>query len=178
MPINKNLELDSSIEQKLITLENQKLKVDKVINLHVTGSFIIGFTPIPFSDAPILLANQAALIERILSIYNMADLSELVAVLIGNVGIGTFTSSMAKKASLYATDQLLKLLPFIGTIGGGIINAAVAGSLTYAYGQSVSHFCYCKQHELISSHKKASVSKKDIDNFIQVFETCFKNHSS
>jgi len=157
-------------------LDAKKARAEKITNLHVAGAFAVGFTPIPFSDSPILIANQALLVNKILSIYGREELKELLSVLLGQFGISLAISRVAVRSAAYLAAQLLKLLPGLGSLAGGLINGAVAGAITYSYGAAISSFCYyrCKKPGGMDS----SVTALDIQDFTQVFRQTFDDYSS
>jgi uncharacterized protein (DUF697 family)/GTP-binding protein EngB required for normal cell division len=101
---------------------------------HVAGAALVGMSPIPFSDAPILIANQMGLLARLTFLWDMPALENLAS---GSVS-GIILSNLGK--SLAA--NLLKLIPGVGTLVGGVINAGVASALTYAFGMAVNELCY------------------------------------
>jgi len=158
-------------------LDTKKSRAEKIIRLHVAGAFAVGFTPIPFSDAPILLANQAMLVDNVLGVYERDDLKELLSVLLSQIGLGLVVSQVAIRGTAYLTSQLLKVLPGIGTLAGGIINGTVAGAITYSFGEAVSSFCYHKCKAAIYAGVDADVTDEDIMSFAQVFGQVFDEYS-
>lgn len=122
----------AAAQRKNISIK--RAEASKIVNQHSTGAAIVGFTPIPFSDAPILLANQAGMIARILFIYNLESFAGIVKTLLGSTVIGTLVS----ESGMWIAAQLIKFIPGLGTLAGGVINGAVAVALTYAIGTSVS----------------------------------------
>jgi len=154
-----------------ISLNQRRKKAEQMIRLHVAGSFTVGFFPIPFSDAPILIANQSALFARIMYIYGMDNLKDAVLSLVGQVGAGKLLSHNLANAAKYLTAQTLKFIPGIGTLAGGMINGTLAAGVTYAFGMAISGFCYqrIKNGNLI-------VSKEDIEGFSQSFNEAFARY--
>lgn len=125
----------AAAQKKNISIKRDE--ATKVVSQHSAGAAFVGFAPIPFSDAPILLANQAGMIARILFIYNMGAFTDIVKDLLGGVAIG----SLISQSGVWIAAQLLKFFPGIGTIVGGVINGTVATALTYAIGISISELC-------------------------------------
>lgn len=109
----------------------------RAIKQHSAGAFTAGFMPIPVSDAPLLVANQLTLIARILHIYNLQSFKSAL----NDITISALIGNALTRSGMYLSSQLLKLFPGIGTIIGGAINGAVAGSITYALGISVIELC-------------------------------------
>ena len=94
---------------------------------------MVGFTPIPFADAPILASSQIAMIAKITSIFgvsvNKAFITSIVSSAAGVSG-AVFTGRAV-------VSNLLKLIPGAGTIVGGLISGGTAALITtalaYAY---------------------------------------------
>lgn len=118
-------------------LESKKEFAIRAIHQHSTGAFATGFAPIPVSDAPLLIANQFALIARILHIYNLQSFKGIFS----NLIISKIVGQALTRSGMYLASSLLKLLPVVGTIVGGAINGTVAASITYALGLSIIELC-------------------------------------
>ena len=79
-----SLVTETSINAGLSTAERQKnldaksVRAENIIAMHVAGAITVGFSPIPFSDAPILLANQAMLVDNVINVYESRELKDLV----------------------------------------------------------------------------------------------------
>ena len=135
---------DGFISAQKVSLKEKWNRSHVVILQHSSGAFGVGFTPIPFSDAPILIANQMGMIARILYIYDLKGLENILKAGGGGGVIGQIMSMLGKSA----VGQLLKFIPGVGTVLGGVINASVATILTSALGEAVSAGCY-KLYEAI-----------------------------
>lgn len=90
-------------------------------------------SPIPFSDAAMLVPIQLGMMARIAQIYQIKfERAALLAVAsttaATQVGRATFTG-------------LLKLVPGVGTAAGGAISAGVASTYTFAMGQAWAVVC-------------------------------------
>lgn len=134
--------LPESLKVAFAASQKQSLKIKrseayKVIKQHIAGSATVSFTPIPLSDAPLLLANQAAMAARILFIYNLQQISDTLKSVMLTPIIGNIISN----SGIWLAGTLLKLIPGVGTISGGVINASVAGSITYAIGAATIELC-------------------------------------
>lgn len=128
----------SFVSSQKNNLELKRKKAEKIILQHTTGSAFIGFSPIPLSDAPLLITNQGAMLSRILYIYDMEHMLTELGPLISGLGIAKLVSSIG----IWLVGQLLKLIPVVGTIFGGMITGSVAAILTAAIGFSISDICY------------------------------------
>ena len=152
-----------SAQRKNINLKREESR--KIIIQHSTLNAFVGFTPIPFSDAPILLTSQAGMIARILFIYDIGSLSDVIKDLVGGVAVG----SLVSESGIWIAGQLLKFIPGVGTITGGLINGSVAASLTYAIGLTVSELCAQLSEATLSG--KSEIIKEFIENIPNFFST-------
>jgi len=85
-------------------------------------------SPIPFSDAAMLVPIQLAMMARIAQIYKIHfDRAALMAIA---------SATAATTAGRATFTGLLKMVPGAGTVAGGMIGAGVATSYTYAMGQA------------------------------------------
>lgn len=93
-------------------------------------AFGIGFTPIPFSDAPLLMGLQTTMVARMAVIYGFPPKHMVAA------SIGSLISGLVASVAGTFLANLLKLIPGIGTLVGGLINGSVGASITLAVGHT------------------------------------------
>jgi uncharacterized protein (DUF697 family) len=116
----------------------QKASVKKKINVShgivvtaTAAAGAAGASPIPFSDAVILVPIQLGMLAGISATFgielNKAFLGTLVATATGSIG-ATF-------AGRAIAANLLKLVPGAGTLAGGVISSSTAVVLTTALGE-------------------------------------------
>lgn len=109
----------------------QKREQSKIIYLqHGALAATAAASPIPFSDAPILMGVQTAMIARIASVWDMASLEKVVG--------GSFVTQLATIFGRTLVGNLVKLIPGVGTAAGALINGTVASSITVAMGWAIS----------------------------------------
>jgi uncharacterized protein (DUF697 family) len=85
-------------------------------------------SPIPFSDAAMLVPIQLGMMARIAQIYQIKfERAALMAI------ASTTAATSAGRATF---TGLLKLVPGAGTVAGGVVGAGVASSFTFAMGQA------------------------------------------
>jgi uncharacterized protein (DUF697 family)/GTP-binding protein EngB required for normal cell division len=90
-------------------------------------------TPIPFSDATLLVPIQLGMMARISQIYTIKfERAALMAVV---------SATAATQAGRAAFTGLLKMVPGAGTVVGGVIGAGVASTFTFAMGQAWLTVC-------------------------------------
>lgn len=115
-----------------VNLELKKKKAHKIVGSAATAAAAAGAVPIPFSDAAVLAPIQVGMIASISFTFGLAFdkafLSTLVASAAGVVG--------ASYAGRAIVSGLLKLIPVVGSITGGVISAATAAALTTVLGET------------------------------------------
>ena len=99
---------------------------------YIATTFGVGFTPIPFSDATILVPMQIAMMSHITAIFGISMDKTSIASILSAIG-GT---SGATYVGRYLVSNLIKLIPGAGTIAGGIISGGTASILTSALAMS------------------------------------------
>ncbi len=167
--------LEDALKTGFVSAQRKNIKLkrkeaERIINQHSLGAFGVGFTPIPFSDAPVLLANQAGLIARILFVYDMQSFASQVKDLLGGAALG----SLISESGAWLASQFVKMLPGIGTIVGGVINGVVASGITYAIGKAISEICFVISEKIISGQTKEL--EKFLENITAFFESEILKH--
>jgi uncharacterized protein (DUF697 family)/GTP-binding protein EngB required for normal cell division len=90
-------------------------------------------SPIPFSAAAILVPLQLGMMGRIAQLYNIKfERAALLAIA---------STSAATSLGRSAVANLIKFVPGAGTVAGGVINAGVATTFTYAMGEAWLAVC-------------------------------------
>lgn len=129
--------LSESLRISFISASKQAIKLKrseslKIVAQHSTAAATMAASPIPFSDAPLLVGNQMAMLARLASIW---DLSGLQAV------AGSTTGMLMTQLGRTLAGNLVKLIPGVGSWVGGAVNATVASALTGAMGYAVTEIC-------------------------------------
>lgn len=91
----------------------------------------VSASPIPFSDSALLIPLQTTMIVAIYKAYDQ-EISE--GLLTGALK-ATTVSTIGKSI----TGNILKMIPGVGTVVGGVINAGVAVAFTEAIGFGVAN---------------------------------------
>jgi uncharacterized protein (DUF697 family)/GTP-binding protein EngB required for normal cell division len=90
-------------------------------------------SPIPFSDAAMLVPIQLGMMARIAQIYKIKfERAALMAIV---------STTAATSVGRAAFTGLLKMVPGAGTVAGGVVGAGVATSFTFAMGQAWLSVC-------------------------------------
>ncbi|UUX32958.1 YcjF family protein [Fundicoccus culcitae] len=136
--IDKTLEILPT-EQHLAFINAQQIDIQRKVDnakrwakSYVTTAFGVGFTPVPISDAALLIPMQITMLAHITAIFGLAlDKAQILSVLAGIGGTGT-TTMIGK----YFVGTAFKLIPGIGTVSGGLISGSTAAVLTIALAHS------------------------------------------
>lgn len=123
-----------------VSLESKKKLSQGVVAAAVAASVAEGATPIPFSDAALLIPTQVGMVAGITAIFGL-DVSKSFLMSFVSSTIGAAGATVLGKTLV---SNLLKLIPVAGSVSGGAISATTAGLLTTALGES-----YIKIMELI-----------------------------
>ena len=90
----------------------------------------IGAVPVSFPDATLLVPLQTAMLAKISKLYDLKDKS--AATQISEAALKAGATTIVGRSLLVA----VKGIPVVGTIGGSVLNAAVAAIVTSAVGES------------------------------------------
>lgn len=105
----------------------------KIIHTAAAAAATTAASPIPFSDAALLIPIQATMIT---SLYkaNGANISQGF---VKGALKATMVSGLGKSLAGNLAGKLLKFIPGVGTLAGGTINAGVAVGFTEALGFAI-----------------------------------------
>jgi uncharacterized protein (DUF697 family)/GTPase SAR1 family protein len=111
-----------------IDFRRKRVEARRSIDIASTAAAAAGATPIPFSDAAILVPIQLTMMASISHIYDI-NLDRAVTASLA-------ATAAATTAGRTAVANLLKLIPGMGSLVGGAISAGVASAFTWAMGQA------------------------------------------
>lgn len=126
------------IKSQNVDLDAKRKQARSYIRQQCTVAFGVGFAPIPMSDAPLLVANEMALIARILYLYDLGSVSDMIK----SMGVSSLLGSLLTSLGKSAVANLIKLIPGVGTIVGGMISGGVGSTITAAVGEATSITAY------------------------------------
>lgn len=135
---------------------------------YIATTFGVGFVPIPFSDASVLVPMQVAMLAHITAIFGLSlDKTRLTSIVaaVGGTGGATFLGR-------YIVSNVLKLIPGAGTILGGLISGSTASILTTALA-----FSYIETLAIMTKNEKEgkSVSVFELE---ELMKKLYKEHLS
>ena len=113
---------EAFIASQMISLKAKREAATARIGFYALTAAGIGASPIPVSDAALLTPLQITMSTNIIHIYGMENIASISKALIGNIVISNLGKAFA--------GGLLKLIPGVGTLIGGAINAGVASLIT------------------------------------------------
>lgn len=155
--------MDSEFRDELQYLELQSMleKADNAVAVATGTTAVTGAVPIPFADAPLLVAQQVALMTTICGIFKINIKKDgLKALAMAALGAGGATVVGKTLAT-----NLVKLVPGAGSVVGGAISAGTAGVVTLAMGKAFIEVCKAVKmgklsEEDVTSSKGANMLKK------------------
>lgn len=129
----------------------------------------VGATPIPFSQAALLIPIQASLIISVLNIYGIKASGGTGT--LGNLLVTLGVQNLGRTAAA----NLIKMFPGAGSVIGGIINASIAASFTTAIGKAVDIFAYTQCEKAIDGQTpiidiSAMLNSDFMDIVMQIFK--------
>lgn len=117
-----------------IDLDRKRASCQQGITAAASAAAAAGFSPIPFSDAAIIIPIQLGMLARIAMTYDIpVDRATGMALAMTAAGTGAGRSIVS---------NLVKFVPGAGTVLGGTINGAVASTLTFAMGHAWVEICH------------------------------------
>ena len=112
------------------SLACKKEEAEKIITWAAGAAGAVALTPIPFSDAALLVPIQVAMIVKISSLFGLSIMQGDIGPAIASIA-APLAASLAGRSFV---SGLLKLIPGVGTVMGGTIALTTASALTKALG--------------------------------------------
>ncbi|WP_426959128.1 GTPase [Muricoccus radiodurans] len=123
----------------LVALAPKIAEAEAAVAAHAAAAAAVAATPLPFADAALLFGMQAKMIVdvtiRMGTPAEQMPIKSVAAALLGPAAAG-----VGGRIAARAVGNLLKLIPGVGTVAGGAVNAAVAYGLTLGLGQAYLSF--------------------------------------
>ncbi|MBK7410107.1 MAG: DUF697 domain-containing protein [Saprospirales bacterium] len=117
----------STEKEKSNQSDERSKHADSIIRNHVIWSMGAGFIPVIVADVIAISALQLDMIRQMCRVYEI-DFSETQ----GKAIVSSLTSSTIARVT---AGRLLKIIPGVGSIIGGVTLSAFAGASTYALGE-------------------------------------------
>jgi uncharacterized protein (DUF697 family) len=131
--------LPTALGQTIRTLDEATHELQDLYARHALPH-IIGYSslaaasalvPIPFVDLFAITGIQTRMIYRLAQLYGQPMTGKRFLEIASTLGLGMIVRQ--------ASREVLKFMPFIGTVGGSVASGALAGASTFALGKA---FCY------------------------------------
>ena len=113
------------------SIELKKKAAHKVVVAATAAAAATGAGPIPFSDAAVLVPIQVGMLAGISATFGI-DLSRAFFATLVATMAGTTGATVLGRA---VVSNLLKFIPVVGSVAGGVISATAAATLTTALGE-------------------------------------------
>lgn len=106
--------------------EEVQKKTYSTIHAAALMAAIVGLSPIPFSDAVVLVPIQLLMMARLHKLFGKSWSENIGAAITKELTLVTVARAVP--------GNLIKLIPVLGTVPGAAINSTVAATITYALG--------------------------------------------
>jgi uncharacterized protein (DUF697 family) len=131
--------LPAALRQTLVTLDEAQRSLEDLFARQALPHILAysslaasaGAVPVPVIDLVLLAGIQSRMVYDLAQLYGQPLTGQRFVEIASTLGLGM----LARQAS----RSLIKWIPFIGTVGGTVAGAALAGASTYALGKA---FCY------------------------------------
>lgn len=122
----------SFVHSQEASINLKRKEAIKIVNLSMASTFGVGFSPVLGTDAPLMTTAQTSMMVKVTSIYGIdVDKQQVETAISAALGL-----SAAVVAGKSLAGNLAKLLPGLGTIGGGLITGGVGMIITWALGRA------------------------------------------
>lgn len=128
--------LETEIKLEGCKLQSQHLTAKSIVKTHMASGGAMALLPIPLFDFASLAGTQLSLVRKLAQHYGVAfDETTAKSVLM------SLLSGAIPLVTVVGLSSLAKIIPGIGSVGGGISMSMLSGALIYAVGQVfIKHF--------------------------------------
>lgn len=123
---------DTFIALQIASIDLKRKRARAAVTAAAGAAALTGASPIPFSDAAILVPTQVSMLAGITAIFGLpiekATLTSIVSATIGTAGATVLGKTVV--------SNLIKMIPGAGTIIGAAISGTTAAALTGALGEA------------------------------------------
>ena len=171
MATNNHTDYEDDFLEAIQEYEYQEMfeKANNIVLGFTASTGVTGAVPIPFADAPLLIAQQVAMMAAINGVFGFdIERDALTSLATAAIGVGGATVIGKTVAS-----NLLKLVPGAGTVAGGAISAGTAGVITFALGKA--YIEVCKAIKMGKLDQRDLTKKAGLDLLKKSFKEQLKN---
>jgi uncharacterized protein (DUF697 family)/predicted GTPase len=123
---------DALAAAQKVSLKHKMQRAHAVVGGAALTAGGAGAVPLPFSDALAIIPVQISMLASISAVWGLPVSTTFLGTLVS----GAITGSAGTIIGRAAAGALLKLIPGIGSVAGGVISAGVASALTIAFGEA------------------------------------------
>lgn len=129
--------IPEEVKKTFVTVQKANIDLKKsrahaIVAAASTTAAAIGATPIPFSDATVLIPEQIAMIAGITAAFGLSvERGTMTAII--SAALGTSAATFAGRTIV---ANLAKFVPGVGSIVGGAISGGTAAAITAALGEA------------------------------------------
>jgi uncharacterized protein (DUF697 family) len=110
----------------------KKQRSHMIVATAATSAAGVAATPIPFADAALIVPIQVGMVAGITATYGLSFSDGFLSALVASTVGGAAATLMGRAI----VGGLMKLVPGLGTVIGGVISASTAGAITTAFGKA------------------------------------------
>lgn len=123
---------DALAAAQKVSLKHKMQRAQAVVGGAAAAAAGAAAAPLPFSDAIAIVPIQISMLASISAVWGLP----ISTAFLGTLVSGALSGSAGTIAGRAAAGALLKLIPGIGSVAGGVISAGVASTLTIAFGEA------------------------------------------
>ena len=137
------------------------------IALYTAIAASIGASPIPFSDFPLLMANEVAMFVNLGAVYEVK-----VDPRCAKQVVSAFSGLASGAGVGYTLGSAIKMIPVIGTVLGGMTQSVIATTVTAAIGATVKELLRRVRREAVFGEVTFEHFKKamSVDEMSKMFQ--------
>lgn len=154
--------------KKNTELSEMVKSAETAVNVAVATATTTCAVPIPFADAPILIGEQVTLMALICKIFKINIKKDGLKAL----AYAAFGVSGATLIGKTVATGIIKMIPGVGSVTGGVISAGTAGVVTYAMGNAFIDICKAIKSGKLKEDEIATSKGKKM--FAQLFSDQLK----
>ena len=118
------------------SITNKHETAQAVVNTHIVAGMSLGLLPVPLLDIAALMGTQLNMLRSLCKHYEVDFSEKMAKSLLHSLTIGALPA-----LSVMGLSSVVKVIPGVGSIVGGVSVSVLSGATVYASGQVfISHF--------------------------------------
>ena len=123
---------DAFAAAQKVSVAQKRSRARLIVGGAATSAALAGASPIPFSDALVLVPLQVGMLASISAVFGLSPSQFFLATLLSAAGGGL----VATVSGQTIVSGLLKLVPGVGSVTGALISGGTAASITSLFGEA------------------------------------------